>query len=385
MADIFISYKQERRAHAERLAVIMEAHGCEVWWDYHLEPRDKFRQVIQDEIDKSKAVVVLWCAESIKSTFVIDEADRALKQSKLIQAMLEDVEPPMGFRSVDQRLRITDWPGNADHDAITQLMNATKRLVRRRLRQPRTLLKALATGLGPLPAAVPASEDHKGILEAAEVASTNQSASNAQEHERELVYFKSCEGPTELAAYLNKYPDGHFAELARRKIETADRAWVAQLGLTDVDWSNKSGADLIAMLGPLASRAELESRARRNVPEALTLLGMVASDANSKETAAELYRTAAELGFPRAECTWAYCLANGDGVPKDEHKAVEFYLRSADAGIAIAQNNLGVMYARGRGVARDPKEAVKYYRKAVDQNNAMGQFNLGLAYELAAA
>ena len=36
MVDVFISYKKERRAHAERLAQILEAHGYEVWWDYEL-------------------------------------------------------------------------------------------------------------------------------------------------------------------------------------------------------------------------------------------------------------------------------------------------------------------------------------------------------------
>ena len=123
MADIFISYKKERRAHAERLAAILEAHGYEVWWDYELAVGPDFRDQIETKLELSKIVIVLWCSGAVRSRFVRSEANRADKRGKLIQAYLEWVEPPLGFEEA-QGQPLVNWTGEAEGEVLAGLLAA---------------------------------------------------------------------------------------------------------------------------------------------------------------------------------------------------------------------------------------------------------------------
>lgn len=62
MADVFISYKSERRAAAEHLAEILSDYGYSVWWDYGLISGRDFGAQIEKELRAAKAVIVLWCS-----------------------------------------------------------------------------------------------------------------------------------------------------------------------------------------------------------------------------------------------------------------------------------------------------------------------------------
>ena len=63
MADIFISYKSERRKAAEHLAEILHCYGYSVWFDYSLLKGADFGFQIDAKIREAKAAVVLWCSE----------------------------------------------------------------------------------------------------------------------------------------------------------------------------------------------------------------------------------------------------------------------------------------------------------------------------------
>jgi len=52
-------------------------------------------------------------------------------------------------------------------------------------------------------------------------------------------------------------------------------------------------------------------------------------------------------------------------------------LEQADAGNAEAMHRLGLAYESGRGTVRDPAKAAQWYRKAADLGNANAQFALG--------
>ncbi|MCR6644334.1 MAG: toll/interleukin-1 receptor domain-containing protein [Terricaulis sp.] len=82
MADIFISYKSERRAAAEHLAGVLGAHGYSVWWDYGLVSGRDFARQIEKELSAAKAVVVLWCSLSRESEWVRQEALYAKTREK---------------------------------------------------------------------------------------------------------------------------------------------------------------------------------------------------------------------------------------------------------------------------------------------------------------
>jgi hypothetical protein len=113
MADIFISYKSER---------IIEAHGFSVWYDYDLVPGKNFGQRIEAEIRQAKAVVVLWCALSIQSEWVQDEADLAKKLGSFIPARIETCDPPLGFRR-DDFVDISAWNGDPSTRSLDRLID----------------------------------------------------------------------------------------------------------------------------------------------------------------------------------------------------------------------------------------------------------------------
>ena len=71
VAEIFISYKSERRPAARHLKVLDCYFGtgseeC-VWYDYGLIPGDEFEPRIMAELARAKVVLVLWCTMAVKS------------------------------------------------------------------------------------------------------------------------------------------------------------------------------------------------------------------------------------------------------------------------------------------------------------------------------
>lgn len=83
MAEIFISYKSERRKAAEHLGEILRHHGYSIWFDYHLVKGRDFGQQIDRELREAKAIVVLWCSLSVRSRWVIEEAGVAVELDAL--------------------------------------------------------------------------------------------------------------------------------------------------------------------------------------------------------------------------------------------------------------------------------------------------------------
>jgi TIR domain len=89
MADVFISYKSERRSAAAHLAEILTLHGYSIWYDYQLVKGKNFAFQIDQEIRAAKAVIVLWCSRSVSSEWVHEEADLASELDTLIPVMIE--------------------------------------------------------------------------------------------------------------------------------------------------------------------------------------------------------------------------------------------------------------------------------------------------------
>jgi hypothetical protein len=94
---IFISYSHEDKAVADKLGKLLERHGYEVWWDTFLIAGQNYRERIANQLATADKVIVLWSSHSVRSPFVIDEAQRANKLGKLIPVVIDVSDPPMGF------------------------------------------------------------------------------------------------------------------------------------------------------------------------------------------------------------------------------------------------------------------------------------------------
>lgn len=126
MSDVFISYNRADKAKAEQLARALTSHGWTVWWDPKILPGERFDTVIQHELEAARCVVVLWSANSVKSRWVRDEADVALKNGKLLPALIENVEVPMGFRAIEAA-NLVDWKGETGHSEYVNLKAAIQK------------------------------------------------------------------------------------------------------------------------------------------------------------------------------------------------------------------------------------------------------------------
>ena len=91
-----------------------------MWWDWNIPAGKTFRQVIQEQLDKASCVIVLWSATSIESDWVIEEATEGMKRRVLVPVLIENVQPPLGFRSI-QAADLVSWQGETTAPAFQRL------------------------------------------------------------------------------------------------------------------------------------------------------------------------------------------------------------------------------------------------------------------------
>jgi hypothetical protein len=121
MSDVFISYSRENQAFVQRIADGVNAAGYAIWWDEHLPAHRSYGDVITEQIQAARAVIVIWSHSAAASEWVRAEADMARNQRKLIQATLDDVALPLPFNQI-QYASLADWQGQADHPGWQKIL-----------------------------------------------------------------------------------------------------------------------------------------------------------------------------------------------------------------------------------------------------------------------
>jgi hypothetical protein len=142
MSDIFISYSSEERPRVLPLINALEKTGWSVFWDRTIPAGKTWRQVIGDEIRTCRSVVVVWTERSITSEWVLEEAETGKRRQILIPVLLDEVEPPFGFGTI-QAANLAAWDGTCSSPAFTRLVGD------------------IAAVLGPAPIAVKEPEEHR--------------------------------------------------------------------------------------------------------------------------------------------------------------------------------------------------------------------------------
>ena len=67
MADVFLSYARSSLASAGRVSRAIEAAGFSVWFDESLPAHRPFSDVIEEQLETARAVVVLWSRDAARS------------------------------------------------------------------------------------------------------------------------------------------------------------------------------------------------------------------------------------------------------------------------------------------------------------------------------
>ncbi len=122
-ARVFLSYAAEDLPCAERLASILTDRGWDVWWDRRLFAGTSFDEVIEQELDEARAVIVLWSTTSVQSEWVRAEATTAIERAVLIPVIIEPCRVPLRFRNV-HTLDLSDWNGDPLDDRFAGLERA---------------------------------------------------------------------------------------------------------------------------------------------------------------------------------------------------------------------------------------------------------------------
>jgi TIR domain-containing protein len=114
LGQVFISYKKEDRALADEFKSRIEKAGFQVWMDTELHAGTEWRNVIDDEIRKSIAVVVIMTTAAKSSEYVTYEWAFAygagVRVIPVIYLAPEDLHPRIsGLQHLDFRGRRRPW------------------------------------------------------------------------------------------------------------------------------------------------------------------------------------------------------------------------------------------------------------------------------------
>lgn len=128
MADIFISFSTADAARVRPIYDAFKARGLTVFWSNDIPAGvPDYHAVIKDEIRKAPVVVVVWTHNSITSHPVSQECSQAERDNKLIQVLIDDIEPidfPMEVRFRAQKTFLMGWTGDPQHSGWVRLNDA---------------------------------------------------------------------------------------------------------------------------------------------------------------------------------------------------------------------------------------------------------------------
>ena len=237
---------------------------------------------------------------------------------------------------------------------------------------------------------------------------TEQSADTARSRQvaaAEIPFWQSIKDSKSKAdyqAYLDRYPNGEFAVLAKSRTGQGHQDLIALITALPNPYSATPETNTtsgIPMMNGIAARSLKDKASGTQLNE---LLAIYRGDAEAGDPVAQFslgnmyqsglgigqdsneamkwFHRAADQGVALAQSTLGYMYANGAGIAKDEAEAVKWYRKAAERGEVYAQSGLGWMYANGLGIAKDETEAVRWYRKAAEQGEAYAQSGLGWMY-----
>lgn len=123
--DIFISYAREDFATARELVRLCEDDNWKVWWDRDIEPGLDFAERIQEALKEARCAIVVWSMFSANSPWVKVEARYAMEREILVPVVIDRVELPFLFSSLNT-IDLQGWPDKKADDGIARLRNSIR-------------------------------------------------------------------------------------------------------------------------------------------------------------------------------------------------------------------------------------------------------------------
>ncbi|HVN01979.1 MAG TPA: TIR domain-containing protein [Caulobacteraceae bacterium] len=127
VTDVFISYERSSEPRARQVADRLKAGGYTVWLDADLPTHRAYTEVIREQLEAAKVVLVLWTAEAAQHEWVRAEADLGRERRKLVQASLDGSLPPLPFNQIHSA-DLSRWRGGSEDPDWTRVVQGVAAL-----------------------------------------------------------------------------------------------------------------------------------------------------------------------------------------------------------------------------------------------------------------
>lgn len=367
MADIFISYSSSDREKAKALAEAIQQQGWSVWWDRKIPYGKSFDQVIEQELDAARCVVVVWTKTSAASDWVKTEAAEGARRHVLLPVFLDDVKIPLEFRRL-QAANLTDWQPGLPNSQFDQLLMYVGEMLGKptlpgepEVNRPQPARNSADPGLESFqktaheetnpPASAPAergkSEFERGASETlrqheGHYATDSLKRAGLPISRTRLLILGGVTAPLMLVLIIAVRPSGH----------TPDDPQGEPLAAPAVERpSEPEIASTVPAKG--TTRRLLDQVSEITMPKTNQGRGLVELLAGGTE---------AETLFAKGEQYY-----HGNGVPQNYAEAAKWYHKAADRDHPGAQKKLAQMYRDGVGVGKNEHESLKWEMKVLEQ------------------
>jgi TolB-like protein len=129
-AEVFVSYARAGEPVAFAVEEALVAEGWRVWRDDQLLAHGRFTDAIGEKLRTTKAVVVVWSADAVKSDWVRAEADAARAAGKLVQLSVDGALPPLPFNQISCA-NLAGWEGDRQAPGWRKVSESVRQLVGR--------------------------------------------------------------------------------------------------------------------------------------------------------------------------------------------------------------------------------------------------------------
>jgi hypothetical protein len=125
---VFISYKREELAWADRLHQALEESGFSVWWDADLQCGQRWDEALDQAVVEADCIVVLWSERAMRSRWVAHEASVAISRRIYTPARIE-LTPISAPYNSHQASDLIDWDGEMNHPGLADLTRRVESLL----------------------------------------------------------------------------------------------------------------------------------------------------------------------------------------------------------------------------------------------------------------
>ena len=95
--DVFLSYAREDKEFTSKIETALGKQGWRVFKDREIRSGMRWENVLVDQLNQIRCILVLWSKSSVNSKWVLKEARRGLERKNLVQVSIDSTAPPDEF------------------------------------------------------------------------------------------------------------------------------------------------------------------------------------------------------------------------------------------------------------------------------------------------